>query len=218
MSTAATAAAAGTIYFGYGSNLWAKQMHTRCPDSTFLGIGRLASHNWIINSRGYANVARINASTPPVDAGFPEAWGAVYRLSGSDEARLDRNEGVPYAYTKERLGVEFWPVREAAGEEEGGREGEGRTGGKQMTMLVYVDYRRAAWGRPQEEYVYRMNRGIEDALRWGVPRGYVERVVRKFIPGAEGLDGGRSEVLALKQAEEFVDPGTYTRGEETGGV
>jgi hypothetical protein len=30
-----------TIYFGYGSNFWLDQMKRRCPDSKFIGIGKL---------------------------------------------------------------------------------------------------------------------------------------------------------------------------------
>jgi len=89
-----------TLYFGYGSNLWLHQMSLRCPGSTYRGLARLPSHRWIINSRGYANVVFSNSTSDVV-------WGMVYALQPSDEKRLDRNERVPYAYTKEILSVVF---------------------------------------------------------------------------------------------------------------
>jgi gamma-glutamylcyclotransferase len=195
------------IYFGYGSNLWIKQMNIRCPESTLLGIGRLGSYNWIINERGYANVTEINASNPPIDTRFPETWGLVYKLSETDEKRLDRNEGVPYAYTKESLDVDFWPAEETS---ETKNRIDVMNGSQKRKMLVYVDRKRLAQDQPQKEYIYRMNMGIEDALKLVVPNGYIEHVVRKFIPINEDLDD-QNEKLALKQSQEFQDPGTYNR-------
>ncbi|KAF7907216.1 uncharacterized protein EAF01_004803 [Botrytis porri] len=45
-----------TLYFAYGSNLSLTQMQTRCPDSTYIGMGVLQNYRWIVNQRGYANV------------------------------------------------------------------------------------------------------------------------------------------------------------------
>lgn len=81
----------GTLYFGYGSNLWKSQMLSRCPTSEYLGIARLDNYRWIINDRGYANVvSTVNGTTSK-----EVVWGLVYRLQKSDEEHLDINEGVP---------------------------------------------------------------------------------------------------------------------------
>ena len=78
-------------------------------------------------------------------------------------------------------------------------------------MLVYIDRERTAPSEPKEEYVYRMNKGIDDALALGVPKKYVDEVMRKFIPeGGSGGDGdgnGDGEVAAkaLRQATQFED-------------
>ncbi|TGO36988.1 hypothetical protein BHYA_0109g00240 [Botrytis hyacinthi] len=45
-----------TLYFAYGSNLLHTQMKTRCPDSTYVGVGVLQNYRWIVNRRGYANI------------------------------------------------------------------------------------------------------------------------------------------------------------------
>lgn len=199
-----------TVYFGYGSNLWLHQMRTRCPSSTYIGVARLPNYRWLINDRGYANVVEIDTSSPsPFNTTAPTSdvvYGLVYTLTPTDESRLDRNEGVPIAYTKELLPCTFWSgttstpvdVSKPPTDEE-------------RKMLVYIDRERTAPSEPKEEYVYRMNKGIDDALALGVPKKYVDEVMRKFIPeGGSGGDGdgnGDGEVAAkaLRQATQFED-------------
>lgn len=186
-----------TIYFGYGSNLWLHQMRTRCPSSTYLGVARLSNYRWIINERGYANVVEITSPSPK-----DVVYGLVFSLLPSDESALDINEGVPHAYTKELLPCSFWaspnsqPVDVSQPPTEEARE-----------MLVYIDRKRVGVAEPREEYVVRMNKGIEDAFRMGVPRGYVEGAMRKFIPPEEKgeEDMGEVQAKALRQAGRFED-------------
>jgi hypothetical protein len=72
-------------------------------------------------------------------------------------------------------------------------------------MLVYVDRKRTTPDVPREEYVYRMNQGIRDALALGVPEEYVRDVMRKFIP--EGDEEQEREIgeFAKTQAARFKD-------------
>lgn len=117
-------------------------MRTRCPGSTFRGLARLEAYRWIINGRGYANVVEVESREESV-------WGMVYALTPRDEARLDVNEGVPVAYTKEMMQVEFWPVK---GREDGG--GKLDVSGEppeQTEMLVYVDRVRVEPDVPKKE-------------------------------------------------------------------
>ena len=74
-------------------------------------------------------------------------------------------------------------------------------------MVVYIDVKRAKGGYPpKEEYVVRMNRGIRDAIGMGIPKGYVERVLRRYIPPLEDLMvDEKTEKLAWKQAKNFQD-------------
>jgi len=189
-------------YFGYGSNLWQNQMARRCPSSPFTGVGRLRGYQWIINSRGYANIVETNSN---VD----EVWGLIYELPPADEAQLDLNEGVPYAYEKRMIGVEFW---------EKGTLPPGGNGTTPPTrsedMLVYIDFQRNSGegNKPREEYVHRMNEGIRDALKEGVPEGYVNAVLRAYIPEEPKEADEAAKALALKQAASFNDEsGVFTR-------
>lgn len=190
-----------TVYFGYGSNLWRHQMEQRCPQSEFLGVARLNDYKWLINERGYANVAEItrHKDSVHVKSYEDEVWGLVYTLQPTDEARLDRNEGVPIAYTKEFLECDFWPV-----EDESGPPANVTAQPEKVDMLVYINRRQVEPSEPKEEYVYRMNMGIKDAIEEGVPKKYVEKVMRRFISD-ESTDSEGVEALAEKQAVEFED-------------
>lgn len=168
-----------TIYFAYGSNLWLEQMSLRCPTATYLGVARLNNYTWIINNRGYANVVEntnttnnsSSASTTPIPANETEnvVYGLVYALHKEDEEGLDKNEGVPTAYTKEWLECDFWPALHPS-PPLSPHEKMDTSAPPTYTrdMLVYIDRRRVKSDVPREEYVYRMNRGIDDALKLGV--------------------------------------------------
>ena len=182
----------GSIYFGYGSNLWKHQMELRCPRSKYLGIARLNGYRWHINDRHYANIKEVD---DPEDSGI-HCWGLVYSLSKADEDALDVNEGVPDAYTKEHLETDFWSCRD------GNEPIDLDQPSEQVKMLVYINRDRTTDSTPKAEYVYRMNKGISDAKAAGVPKNYIEGTLRKFIP-AEHNEA--AERLAKQQAVNFVD-------------
>ena len=197
--------ASPTIYFGYGSNLWLHQMTTRCPTSTYLGVARLPNYQWIINDRGYANVVEVTDSNSTSMSPYDDVvFGLVYSLEAEDEKRLDKNEGVPVAYTKEMLQCEFWPS-DTEHKVDTSKDPEKKEG-----MLVYIDRNRVQPDKPREEYIYRMNQGITDAVKLGVPEDYVRDVMRKYIPAQEDDDGKEGErermaEFARGQAAEFRD-------------
>lgn len=204
-----------TIYFGYGSNLWRHQMRKRCPTSKYLGIARLKGYKWIIYDRGYANIVEImdEEDTTSKHDYSKEVWGLVYSLEPSDEARLDVNEGVPIAYDKEWIECEFWSTSEseddATASEQFPNEQQSITGkpdtskepGK-VDMLVYINRDGTDESESKKEYVYRMNMGIKDALKEGMPKEYVKQVLRKYIPEREDEEVAS---VARRQALEFQD-------------
>ncbi|KAI4662597.1 uncharacterized protein J4E79_004888 [Alternaria viburni] len=194
-----------TIYFGYGSNLWLHQMSTRCPTSKYLGVARLPNYHWIINDRGYANVVESPKQNSTSKSSYSDVvFGLVYSLLPEDEKRLDKNEGVPVAYTKEMLPCDFWPS-DTEHKVDTSKHPE-----KKESMLVYIDRNRVTPDKPRDEYVYRMNQGIADAVKLGVPEGYVRDVMRQYIPAEEdeeGKEGEREKMaeFARGQAAEFRD-------------
>lgn len=137
-------------YFAYGSNLWLKQMKDRCSGHRVIGKGILKGYRWIISKRGYANIIKSKAD---------EVHGVVYEISASDEKNLDRYEGVNSgSYRKEMIIVEVE--------------------GQNKNCLVCIDPIEQE-GKPKQEYIGRINKGILDAE---LPLEYIERYVRKFIP------------------------------------
>ena len=123
-------------------------------------------------------------------------YGLVYELTSSDEGALDKNEGVPYAYTKEILCVEYWVSKEEDRAVKVTDEGE------MLRVLVYIDRIRTKEYVAKDEYVYRMNMGISDGVNSGLPLDYVQKVMRPFIPN-EVNQGVQN--LARKQALSFED-------------
>lgn len=102
----------------------------------------------------------------------------VYILSATDEAYLDRNEGVPDVYEKHSINVELLPTKES-----------GVNGGV-VEGLVYVDVKRTNVGDIEEEYIYRMNQGVRDAVDMGMPAEYVETCLRPSIPAEDPPGAG----------------------------
>lgn len=162
------------LYFAYGSNLSTEQMRERCPFSTAIGLGFLPGWRWHINERGFANVV---PSTHPSSANAAMdscggVFGLLYLLPPRDEESLDVFEGVPASYEKVQCHVRW--VRDGDGKPIPGD-------GEPVTALVYVDDRRTGDGPPRQEYIGRMERGIEDVVRnWGMDEEYANRVMRKY--------------------------------------
>ena len=173
-------------------------MRLRCPSSVYVGVGRLPGFRWIINARGYANIVSSGDLKHVV-------YGLIYELTPADEAALDRNEGVPFAYTKETMAIEYWessrdPIAGASESER--KQADVAKPGKLTDMLVYIDRQRTHHDKAKKEYVHRMNMGIVDALAMGVPLIYVEECMRPFIPPSVSA---KAEALANEQAMSFKE-------------
>ena len=139
-----------SYYFAYGSNLSKEQMALRCPESHYLISGRLSGYAWLINSRGYASVK-------PSPNAF--VLGEVFALSEQDIEYLDICENVPEGmYDKYILRIQT---------EEG-----------LFDCLVYIASDNDM-GKPQVEYIERINAGIKSA---NLPEDYVEQWIRPFVP------------------------------------
>ncbi|KAI2776685.1 hypothetical protein F4815DRAFT_483909 [Daldinia loculata] len=171
----------GVLYFAYGSNLSSVQMRKRCPRSTPVGLAYLSGWTWIINERGYANIVEDRTKIGGI-------YGIIYRLHPDDEKWLDMNEGVPWAYERRFIEVEGLATTSTAkgeGEEEVELIDQGKTSEK-IRALAYIDFHRIRPSHPKNEYIYRMNNGIEEAMmQWGLPEQYVDSVIRPSIPAGD---------------------------------
>lgn len=156
------------LYFAYGHNLSTDLMRRQCPYSTPIGLGYLPSWRWVINSRGYANIVpALNSSS---SAGV---YGLIYLLPPRDEELLDAYEAAPTMYEKMQCSA-LW-IRDGQGKEVPG-------GGEKVNVLVYVDEKHTDEGTPRDgEYVNMMEEGVKDGMdNWGLEKGYVDGVLRKF--------------------------------------
>ncbi|TVY85467.1 Gamma-glutamylcyclotransferase [Lachnellula suecica] len=175
-----------TVYFAYGSNLHLTQMAQRCPESRYLGRGRLLDFKWQINNRGYANIYHS-----PGD----QVEGLCFLLSQNDERRLDVNEGVASgAYAKHYVPVQVYAatatiagrrvreVNETISQALPYNQQSVATmptdTSEQVKSLVYISFSHRNDGLPRPEYVTRMSNGIIDARRLGVPTTYFENCMR----------------------------------------
>ncbi|KAF3231222.1 hypothetical protein TWF192_003665 [Orbilia oligospora] len=202
-----------TLYFAYGSNLSFEQMARRCPQSRYVGRARLHGYQFQINERGFANVVeRLGL--------FVE--GLCYRLHSEDEVRLDRAEGVPTAYVKEEKNVEFFPAQAAllgrtvtdlvqdSTPISQNRQRDHRKGEEALAM-VYLSTRHVTPGLPWDEYIIRMEQGLEQALRLGVSSDYIENEVRPALRTGKGDRADRGSGYTEAQGIEENRGGSETR-------
>lgn len=92
--------------------------------------------------------------------------------------------------------VDFWASKDGDSPVDVTKDGEKRD------LLVYIDRNRTTDHKPKAEYIYRMNQGIEDGLKAGIPEDYVEQALRQFIPEKVSEE---VKALAIKQASGFED-------------
>ncbi|KAI1313993.1 hypothetical protein F5Y03DRAFT_1475 [Xylaria venustula] len=133
-------------------------------------------------------------------------YGLVYRLHPNDEDALDRYEGVGSAYEKWTMTIprtQFWKPLAAENVTSSASASSRRAtpmplipetkkrldssevvpeSNDKIQMLVYIDTDRIEPSKPKDEYIDRMNLGIEEAMEWRLPAGYVNRVLRPSIP------------------------------------
>jgi hypothetical protein len=97
--------AAIEFVFAYGSNMDLSQMRERCPNSKDKLQPFIAkADGWKLcfprhSDRRQGGVGSI------VSAKGQAVWGVVFGLTLEDLAKLDRSEGVPNAYRRDRLPV-----------------------------------------------------------------------------------------------------------------
>ena len=89
------------IYLAYGSNLNLGQMGKRCPGAKVLGTGELKDYEILFRGANNNAVATIE----PKEGGNVPVL--LWEITKSDEKSLDKYEGWPFLYRKERVSVEL---------------------------------------------------------------------------------------------------------------
>jgi gamma-glutamylcyclotransferase len=188
------------FYFAYGSSLSISEMKSRCPTSTFYSIAILRNHRWFINERGYANIA---PSLPGPDGAEDVVWGILYSMRPFDEELLDKQESVPWAYSKSDMDVEAVSYTE---------DGRG-TKREVVRALVYIDRERVQDSYPWPEFIAKMNNGIQDAAERGLPRMWIDKVVKAYLVEPSAVNGAERqvEVEAVSPSRSVARPLSATK-------
>lgn len=136
-------------YFAYGSNLCAQQMAHRCPEAGDPGPATLVDHGWLINERGVATIEPFAGR---------RVHGVLWSISDRDLATLDRAEGVPVRYRRDRLTV--------------------LTDHGAVPAWVYVDHR-VSPGLPRPGYLERV---VDGAVAHQLPQTWIDFLRRWDAP------------------------------------
>ncbi|KAL1963233.1 hypothetical protein VTN77DRAFT_8558 [Rasamsonia byssochlamydoides] len=140
----------------------------------------------------------------PVSGEEDAVFGILYDMTPEDEYLLDFYEGVdhnaPAAPLHSKVDRKIRPREQGSGDynkwyvpatvtkwltddaDDDDQEGLLLKNEKTITVLVYVDEEHVRVGPPKTEYIARMNRAIRESVELGLPRDWVDSVMRKFIP------------------------------------
>ena len=99
---------ANKFYFAYGSNLNRKQMKVRCPGASVVGTTVIQDYRLLFRGSKTGSYLTIE----PCKGGMVPA--AVWSVTEDDEQRLDRYEGSPIFYHKEKMELPVSDIRSGA--------------------------------------------------------------------------------------------------------
>ena len=125
------------LYAAYGSNLNLAQMAHRCPTAQVVGQSELTGRRLLFRGPHANAVATVE---PRAGSKVPVL---VWEITPTDEAALDRYEGFPYLYRKERVKVKL--------------------NGKTVTAMVYVMNDGRPLGQPSCYYYTSILEGYKSA-------------------------------------------------------
>jgi len=114
------------LYLAYGSNLNLEQMAHRCPTAKVVGKAEIKNMQLLFRGPHDGAVATIE---PRKGSAVPVL---VWEITPEDEAALDRYEGFPFLYRKEKFKV--------------------RLDGKQVSAMAYVMNEGRPLGTPSCHY------------------------------------------------------------------
>lgn len=183
-----TPTAPEVLHFAYASPPAA--LHSVSPTALPVGLAYLPGFALALGPSGRASVVPAQHQAGPSLLAVPEregtkgkdaevvreegVYGLLYLVPERDEPRLDDAQG---GYEKTVQEVELFPV------EFPGVEGEA-VSVRVVRALVYRDAGAGEPGTPDKEHVREVNDAVAEAVEWGMPAWYVERI-RRFIPQDE---------------------------------
>lgn len=106
---------------------------------------------------------------------------------------LDESEGVPWAYQKVKVKVHRVPQATAEAEWKSGD-----ASGEEVEVTTYVDIERQTEGKIEREYVVWIRKGIADAKLCGLPDGYAEKYIDRFLPTKKEDDLPEQEIAMVR--------------------
>lgn len=89
-------------YFAYGSNMSSESMRAICATERFLSPARLAGHRLAFSRRSVLTATGVADIVADPDC---DVWGALYTIDLSELERLDRKEGLGFAYERREVVV-----------------------------------------------------------------------------------------------------------------
>ena len=125
-------------YLAYGSNLNNEQMAHRCPDALPVCAYIMLNYQLVFR-RGFLTIEPKEGAEVPC---------GVWQISDQDEKNLDRYEGFPKFYRKERFPVMVPDPDELTG--------------KMVTAIAYVMQDGFQLEAPSDYYFYTVMRGYSD--------------------------------------------------------
>ena len=147
-------------YLAYGSNLNVDQMIWRCPDAMPLGMAEIADYRLLFKgskSGSYLTIEPQEGAKVPV---------AVWEVSESDEARLDRYEGYPTFYYKKELPITYTGIKT-------GKQ-------RKVTAFVYIMHENRHLGIPTRDYLEVCKDGYRD---FGFDENVLKRALHESLEG-----------------------------------
>ncbi len=146
-------------YLAYGSNLSMAQMAQRCPEAVYVGIAVIPDYQLLFKgsqSGSYLTVEPKPGSSVPV---------LVWKISDSDEFRLDRYEGCPTFYYKTTMRVEVQSLLDG-------------TSLGELDALIYIMHEDRSLGCPTLQYY---DICLEGYLRFGFDYRVLEKALTDSV-------------------------------------
>ena len=135
--------ATNSIYLAYGSNMNLEQMAWRCPYATVVGPVKIPGYRLLFRGSRNNAVATIEPDAGSSDQAGLAVPALLWEITPRCEEALDRYEGWPRFYRKERITVTF--------------------GDRETDAMVYIMNKGHCLGAPASGYLNAIRAGYDSA-------------------------------------------------------